>query len=97
MVSGINIPKKFDAVEISRVFWYDNDNSLVECGPPNINADGSLFWPGTTPPTGKTYSITGRRHAQFYAYAQLPLDRAHHQGLDLPRRVVLRNFSLYEL
>ena len=96
IVAGINVAKKFDVLSVEKVFWLDTDNNRVEGDIPAVQNDGSLSWAGVIPPTGVTYSITGRRNAQFYCYAQLPLDRPHFGGLDLPRRLVLRNYSLYE-
>ena len=95
-VAGVNIPKTFNVVSLEKVFWFDSDNNEVVGTLPVIQADGSLLWNGIVPPDGTTYSITGRKNAEFYAFESVPLDRSHFGGLDLPRRVVLRNFSQYE-
>lgn len=95
MVYGVNDIMKFNPITVERAFWLNDLMEIVEGTVPKVFADGTLHWSGITPPARKTFSITGRKYAEFYAYASIPLDRAHHAGADLPRRVVLRNFSLY--
>jgi hypothetical protein len=95
VVRNLNEALRFSVVAIDRVYWLDADENEVDGDLPTVNDDGSLTWVGEVPPTGKTYSITGRRHPEYFCYLALPLDRPHHFGARLPRRVVLRRFDLY--
>ena len=86
----------FPVQKIYRVFWIDNTNSIVDGGTPSVADDGTLAWSTGEPPAGEQYTITGRKHPEYFVFTDLPQDRAHYGGLDLPRRVVARlmdNFS----
>lgn len=86
---------KFPVVSISRVFWLDAAGAVMDGGIPSVNADGSLTWSAGEPPAGQQYSISGRKRPEYYAFNDFPQDRQHHQGEDLPRRLVLRRFDLF--
>lgn len=63
---------------------------------PDVADDGVLSWAGGgAPPAGAQFTLTGRRHPEYFAFQEFPQDRAHHHGADLPRRVVLRAWDLY--
>lgn len=94
-VAGINESLRFSPVSIDRVIYLDGTNQLVECDIPVINTDGTLTWGTIKPPVKTTYSMTGRRKPEYFAYDELPLDRAHHNGEPLPRRIVVRRFDLF--
>jgi hypothetical protein len=84
---------KFTPVSIDSVVWLDSEtNALINGTLPNI-INGQLTWI-TPPPVGVVYTLTGRRTVDYYCYEEIPLDRAHHFGKDLPRRVVLRRLEL---
>lgn len=83
-------------LSITRVFWLDDDQAIVEGGIPTVSSTGALTWPnGGAPPAGKSYSITGTRYAEFFCFNELPSNRQMHSGALLPRKVVLRRFDLY--
>ncbi len=56
---------------------------------------GGVTPPPLTPPPGATVSISGRRHPEYFCYLTLALDRPHHSGEPLPRRVLLRRYDLF--
>lgn len=94
VISGVTDLTNFRALAVDRVCWKSGD-ALVDGPLPVVAADGRLDWGLNEPPAGVTYSITGRRIPEFYAFLEIPLDRPHHGGLPLPRRVVVRRFDLY--
>jgi len=62
----------------------------------SMQAGGVPIWPaGQGPQEGQQYSIRARRRPCFFIFKNLPQDRAHHGGKDLPRRVVGRRFELF--
>jgi len=81
--------------KITRVFWYNTSNVLVEGGIPTVGANGTLTWSSGAPPTGTTYSISGVRTKEYYCFGPFSNDRMKHQGMRLPRRMVLRLFDLF--
>lgn len=81
--------------EVNRVFWLDDTGAIVEGGIPAVSSTGALTWSSGAPPAGKTYSIQGVRFSEFFCWGQFPSDRNMHQGLRLPRRVVLRKYDLF--
>jgi hypothetical protein len=95
LVYGVNDVLRFAPVSIERVTWLDGGNNLVDGDIPTISADGTLVWGASSPPAKTTYSLTGRRHPEYFVYHELPTDRPHHQGEPLPRRVVVRVFDLF--
>lgn len=96
LIAGVNARLRFTPTAIDRVLWLDEQQSLVEGNPPDYNDDGLLAWDaGQGPPAGVTFSITGRRHPEYFCWLTLALDRPHHSGEPLPRRVVLRRFDLF--
>lgn len=73
--------------------------------PQTIAADGIGYGPNQMaldgilptvlmPPSGKQFSITGRKFPEYYCFSDLAQDRSHQHGSALPRRVVLRKFDL---
>lgn len=93
---GVNERIRFPVDSIERVMYLDADRDLVDVPIPVIDADGGVLWgEGGGPPPAVTYSMTGRRKAEFFVFGDLPFDRPHHAGALLPRRVVLRRFDLF--
>lgn len=91
---GERLPRVAQAIE--RVFWIDGAGAIVEGAIPQVGEGGALSWPGGDgPPRAASYTICGRAHQEYYCWGEYPQDRAHHSGLPLPRRVVLRKFDLY--
>lgn len=80
---------------VTSVAWLDSGGNLVQGGVPTVAAGGALSWDSGEPPAGVQYSITGRQRPEYFCYGEFPQDRAHHGGMTLPRRVVLRRFDLF--
>lgn len=94
VVKGVNEVIKFPVLELEQVSYIAGDD-VVDAPLPLILPDGSLEWSGVELPDGVTFSITGRRRAEYFCWPQTLLDRPHSFGLALPRKVVLRRFDLY--
>jgi hypothetical protein len=93
---GQNDKLHFPVERIIRVFWLNPaGDATVDGGIPVVAADGSLTWTSGEPPSGSTYSVTGRKHAEYYVYPELPSNRNEHSGESLPRKVMLRGFDLF--
>ena len=81
---------------VVRVTDEDEVMSLVEVAVPTLDTSNQPVWAaGQGPDNLQTYSLAGRKYPEYYAYGNFPQDRAHHQGLDLPRKVILRRFDLF--
>lgn len=89
----------FPVAAVTRCFWLNpaNRSEVVEGGVPVIDADGRPSWPGGVgePPPGMVYSLTGTKYSEYYVFSQFPSDRNQHQGMRLPKRVVVRKFDLF--
>ncbi|HED34953.1 MAG TPA: hypothetical protein ENJ08_12210 [Gammaproteobacteria bacterium] len=85
----------FRVVSVDRVFWLDANDQIIEGGIPVVSQDGQLSWASGEPPANTQYSMTGRKHPEYFCWGDFPQDRAHHGGAALPRRVVLRFFELF--
>lgn len=97
VVAGVSDVLRFLPVSLIGATWLDADQALVTGQPPAVGEDGTLTWPDpdAAPTTGAAYALSGRRHPEYFCYLSLPLDRPHHRGAALPRRVVLRRFDLF--
>lgn len=85
---------QFTPEHIDRVFWIDGAN-IIESDARDV-ADMRIVWGAhTQPAAGRKYSVTGRWNPDYFVFQELPTERAHHGGLPLPRRVVVRRFDLY--
>lgn len=91
---GVNDTLRFIPTVIERVTWLDEAEHLVEGEVPFVGAQGELLWDDVTPPVKASYALTGRRSPEYFCYQDMPLDRPHHAGELLPRRVQLRRFEL---
>lgn len=85
---------------VTRVFWFDQAEALVEGSLPTVAADGSIVWPAAgagvvVPATGQTFSITYERYAEYFCFGSFSNDRMKHGGAKLPRKMVLRRFDLF--
>lgn len=86
----------YPGATIDRVFWIDPaTREIVDGGIPIVGADGAMTWASGAPPAGMFFTVTGRRHPEYFCWGEYPQDRSHHSGARLPRRVVLRRFDLY--
>lgn len=80
-----------------RLFWLDDNlTTAIDGSLPTVKNDGTLVFGAKAPPSGKQFTVTGRRNPEYYAFMEFPQDRAHFGGEDLPRRIVLRNFDLFK-
>ncbi len=81
---------------IDTVFYFgDPDAPPLRAGRPRWDADGNLTWAAGAPPDGVQYTVRGRKRQEYYVFTELPQDRAHFGGLDLPRRVQMRRLDLF--
>ena len=95
LVRGVNDTLRWQPVSISAVAWIGSSGAMVAGALPDGWEDGKPTWTAGAPPQGTTYALTGRRNPEYYCWLTLPLDRPHHAGEPLPRRVVLRRFDLF--
>lgn len=94
LTMGTNDSLLFQPFSIDRIFWLE-DGAVVE-SPVREFAGKVIDWGAETQPaTGMQYSVTGRWNPEYFVYIEIPTERAHHGGLALPRRVVVRRFDLY--
>lgn len=93
--AGLNDKLRFKVLSLDRVFWLDVSRNIVEGSIPLVEDNGSLTWEsGPAPPTGITYSLTGQRYDEFYAFLDLPMSR--NAGITgLPRKLPARRFDLF--
>lgn len=95
VVAGVNDQLRWTPSAIDAVSWIGADGVMVDGPAPDDWDDDAPVWEAGGPAHGTTYAITGRRNPEYYCWLTLPLDRPHHGGAALPRRVVLRRFDLY--
>ena len=90
---------RFSVVRIDRCFWLGpQGESVVECSVPRLDrATGALSWsdPATAPDPGAQFVISGTKRPEYFLWRELPISRAHFNGLDLPKRAVLKKFDLF--
>jgi hypothetical protein len=84
----------FPISKIDRVFWRE-DGEIVESNVREVSGRMLDWGDNPQPPAGTQYSVTGRWIPDYFVYMELPTERAHHGGLPLPRRVVVRRFDLF--
>jgi hypothetical protein len=95
MIRGAPSERMHGAVkEFTRVFWFDNNENIVEGGLPTVDVNGRLTWADGAPPGGKAYTIEGVKYQEYYCFGPFSNDRNKHAGMRLPRRMVLRKFDL---
>ncbi|WP_175787423.1 hypothetical protein [Burkholderia anthina] len=87
----------FAVQSITGVSWINAAGTgMVQGGIPTVNANGTLSWPnGGQPPAGVQYTIKGTKFLDYFCFGEYAQNRAHNGGLTLPRRVVLRDFDLF--
>lgn len=95
IVKGVQERIRFFVVSVEKVLYLNGAGELVDAPLPEVKTDGTLDWNGAELPDGVTFSVTGRRKAEYYCFPESFFDRPHHAGAPLPRRVVLRRFDLY--
>ena len=82
---------------IERVFWLTPDGSAtVDGGIPQVSANGTLSWSeGSIPPAGIKYTVSGTKFLEYFCYGDFVSNRNMQSGSPLPKRVVLRDFDLF--
>jgi hypothetical protein len=82
---------------IDNVFWLTPDGTAtVQGGIPVVAANGTLTWPdGGEPPAGAKYTVSGTKILEYFCYGNFPSNRNEQSGSQLPKRVVLRDFDLF--
>lgn len=92
---GHTNPLPFAVSQLDRAI-VRREGAIVDLPMPFINAAGQVQWlTGTAPETGEAYTLSGRKHPEYFCYGSFPQDRAHYHGEPLPRKVVLRRFDLF--
>lgn len=95
LTSGVSDAITFPPTSIERVFWRVNGVD-VDSAARAVTADNKINWEtNAAPPAGVQYSVTGRWMPDYFVYQDIPIERAHHFGERLPRKVVVRRFDLY--
>lgn len=95
LTSGVSDAIASQPISIDRVFWRANGVD-VDSAARAVTADRKIKWEANAaPPAGVQYSVTGRWMPDYFAYQDIPIERAHHFGKRLPRKVVVRRFDLY--
>jgi hypothetical protein len=88
-------PLPYAVAQIDRAIVLRGD-VVVDLALPYLDKDGRVQWlPGTAPGAEETFTLSGRKHPEYFCYGAFPQDRAHYHGEPLPRRVVLRRFDLF--
>lgn len=93
--AGLNDRLRFTISRFERVFWLDADQNIVEGALPEVDDLGVLSWPASpSPAPGVTFSLSGERYDEFYAFLDLPATR--NVGImGLPRKLAVRRFDLF--
>lgn len=92
---AVNEMLPFAVKALERVFWkVPNSGERVEGGLPTLDARGRPIWGDRAPPPGMTYSITGTRYLEYFIYRDMPGNRNFHNGVPLPKHVVMRKYDL---
>lgn len=100
LTSGSEAALRFPVAAVRSASMIE-DGELVDLPLPTVDADGMVVWPmdasgnSLAPSSGVQYSLSGRKHPEYFCYGAFPQDRAHHHGAALPRKVVLRKFDLF--
>jgi len=97
LTAGSPLEKLWTSViGLTKVFWI-NDGALLIGDLPTVNPDGTINWSASpvAPPAGTQYTITGTKMLDYYCWGMYPTNRNFQQGLQLPRKVVLRDWDLF--
>lgn len=85
-------------ISIDQVFWLNQAGTVrIDGGIPAVSEAGVISWPAgvAAPAPGTKYTISGRQHAEYFAYQELPANRNMHNGESLPKRMHARLFDLF--
>jgi hypothetical protein len=99
LTAGSPLEKLWTSVlSLTQVFWRTPDGTGIIYGDlPALNPDGSINWgvSGAAPTEGTQYTITGIKMLDYYCWGMYPTNRNFQQGLQLPRKVILRDWDLF--
>jgi len=98
LTAGSPLEKLWTSViGLTKVFWRTPDGTAIVYGDlPAVNPDGTLTWgEGVSPEAGTQYTITGTKKLDYYCWGMYPTNRNFQQGLQLPRKVILRDWDLF--
>ncbi len=98
LTAGSPLEKLWTSVlSLTKVFWLAADGKTIIKGDlPTLNDDGTLTWgTGATPEPGQQYTLTGVKMLDYYCWGMFPTNRNFQQGLQLPRKVILRDWDLF--
>lgn len=91
---------RFRAQRIERCFWLGpNGTAIIECEVPRIDpATNFLSWASqaNAPDPGAQFTVAGLRYPDYFLWREVPMSRAHYNGLDFPKRVTLKLFDLFK-
>ena len=83
-------------VEITSVTWTTPDGTaLIQGSIPMVNPDGSLSFPGLSPPAGQGFAVNGVRYVEYFAYLSLPANRNIGTS-GLPKKLPVRRLDLFK-
>jgi len=91
---GNNDVLRFSVKSISRIYWLDINDLVVEGGIPTVSETGVLSWEYGEPQNGAQYTITGQKVPEYFYYNDPFQFKSSIQGQLLPKKVVFRNFDL---
>jgi hypothetical protein len=99
LIAGSPLEKLWTSViSLTKVFWLSPDGTAIIAGDlPTLNPDGSINWSASAaaPEAGTQYTITGTKKLDYYCWGMYPTNRNFQQGLQLPRKVILRDWDLF--
>lgn len=88
----------FAVAKLERCFWLSpGTRQVVEASLPKPDATGLLTWPDPdrAPDPGEQFTLMGTKRPEYFLFKDLPVSRAHFDGLRLPKRMLLRRFDLW--
>lgn len=84
---------------IERCFWLRaGDRSVVKGTLPRVHPRTLVVsWtnPADAPEPGTQYTLQGTMFPEYFVWRDIPISRAHFQGGDYPKRLLLKRFSLF--
>lgn len=98
LIRSPNLTLHFDVETIDRCFWLGpQGTAVIECDLPYVAKTGVLTWHigANAPDQGAQFTLRGRKRPDYFLWKEIPVARGHFMGLPLPRKAVLRQFSLW--
>lgn len=89
----------FTVDRVQRCFWLGpNGSALIDCELPRVDpVTRELSWADQSraPDPGAQFTLRGLRKPEYFLWKEIPITRAHFNGMALPKRVMLKKFSLF--